>query len=295
VSSQPPRLLPVADRKNATATTAGVLRPAELARHVELARLPCSAPLSPYIENYWLLRWDLPSGTSFRSSTLPHPACTLSVERGHVREGVTDSVVVTGVLTRRFDVRLAGSGWVFGAKFRPGGFAAFTGTRARELRDVPVAPPIAFLPATVESLATLGAHLAPDECRSHMDAVLRPYVRDVEPDYSTVLDVVEVMLHDRELIRVQQVEERCGIAARRLQRLFERLVGAPPKWVLARYRIHDAVTDLDNGYAGSLADLAARYGWFDQAHFTREFTELVGVSPGTYMQARPKEPRPRAV
>nr|WP_249277219.1 helix-turn-helix transcriptional regulator [Rhodococcus sp. 06-621-2] len=97
------------------------------------------------------------------------------------------------------------------------------------------------------------------------------------------------MLHDRSLVRVQQVEDRCGIATRRLQRLFEKLVGATPKWVLARYRIHDAVTDLDNGYSGSLADLAARYGWFDQAHFTREFTELVGVPPGTYAQARPTE------
>ena len=50
--------------------------------------------------------------------------------------------------------------------------------------------------------------------------------------------------------------------------------------MLARYRIHDAVTELDPGYDGSLADLAARYGWFDQAHFTREFTDLVGVPPG---------------
>ena len=55
--------------------------------------------------------------------------------------------------------------------------------------------------------------------------------------------------------------------------------------ILARYRIHDAVSDLDAGYDGSLADLATRYGWFDQAHFTREFTELVGVPPGAYQRS----------
>ena len=32
-----------------------------------------------------------------------------------------------------------------------------------------------------------------------------------------------------------------------------------------------------------LADLAARYGWFDQAHFTRDFTELIGVPPTGYV------------
>ena len=81
---------------------------------------------------------------------------------------------------------------------------------------------------------------------------------------------------------VAQVEERCGVGRRRLERLFEQYIGATPKWVLARYRIHDAVSDLDAGYVGSLADLTARYGWFDQAHFTREFTDLVGVPPGAY-------------
>jgi AraC-like DNA-binding protein len=80
------------------------------------------------------------------------------------------------------------------------------------------------------------------------------------------------------------VEERCGLGTRSLQRLFEKYVGVSPKWVLSRYRMHDVVTRLDEGYDGSLADLAAEHGWFDQAHFTREFTELVGVPPSAYVR-----------
>ncbi|MBY4126825.1 helix-turn-helix transcriptional regulator [Rhodococcus fascians] len=239
--------------------------------------------MEPWVENYWQLRWDLPSGISYRSSTLPHPACTLSVEHGWTREGVVDPVVVTGVLTRRFDVVLAESGWVFGVKFRPGGYAAFTGTVARTLRDVHVTPPTSLRADTVHALAELGPHVDADHCRTVVDAVLAPYAREVEPEYETVLNVIGTMLADRTLIRVGQVEvARCGVGTRRLQRLFERYVGATPKWVLGRYRIHDALTKLDNGYSGPLADLAARYGWFDQAHFTREFTELVGVPPSSY-------------
>ena len=52
--------------------------------------------------------------------------------------------------------------------------------------------------------------------------------------------------------------------------------------MLARYRMHDAVADLDAGWEGTLTDLAVRYGWYDQAHFTRDFTALVGVTPGQY-------------
>ena len=83
------------------------------------------------------------------------------------------------------------------------------------------------------------------------------------------------MLADRQLQRVADVERLHHLSARTLQRLFERYVGVGPKWVLARYRIHDAVGELDAGYDGTIADLAASLGWYDQAHFVRDFTRNV--------------------
>jgi AraC-like DNA-binding protein len=247
--------------------------------------MACAEALAPWVENYWLLRWDLPEGVTHLSSTLPHPACTLSVERGHTRPGVEDDpVVVTGVLTHRFDVDVRDRGWVLGVKFRPGRLASLAGVRARPLRDATVRASDVFPASTVDALRELGPDLSPPECQRRVDEILGSPPAP-EPAYETLLQVVSTMLEDRSLVQVAQVEERCGIEKRRLQRLFERYVGATPKWTLARYRIHDAVTDLDAGYAGSLADLAARYGWFDQAHFTREFTELVGIPPGAYQRA----------
>jgi AraC-like DNA-binding protein len=85
-----------------------------------------------------------------------------------------------------------------------------------------------------------------------------------------------------ELLTVAQVEERHGVSDRTLQRWFARYVGVGPKWVLARYRLHDVVTELDQGHAGPLADVAARHGWYDQSHFVRDFRSLTGVTPGEY-------------
>jgi len=78
------------------------------------------------------------------------------------------------------------------------------------------------------------------------------------------------------------VTERHGIPLRTLQRLFRRYVGVGPKWTLQRYRLHDAVTLIDTGAVDDLAELAASLGWYDQAHFTREFTSLVGMPPAKY-------------
>ncbi|MET1061075.1 MAG: helix-turn-helix domain-containing protein [Nocardioides sp.] len=266
-----------------TATRAGVLRPDQLAAHVRLDRAPAAPEVATWVENHWSLEWDLPAGAAYLSSTLPHPACNLTVERGAGRAEVGDDpVVVTGVPTRRFDVTILGRGWVHGVKFRPGGLAALTGIHARELRNRTV-PASEVLPErAVATLRTLGPGIPPDECRATFDAALGALAGPADADYDAVLEVVAAMLADRSMVRVAQVESVSGFGTRSLQRLFARYVGVSPKWVLARYRMHDVVGALDDGYAGSLADLAAEHGWFDQAHFTREFTTLVGVPPGEY-------------
>lgn len=241
------------------------------------------------MENHWALRWDLPEGRSFASQVIPHPTCSLTVELAtHPRPEVPpgELVVVTGVATRRFDVDVRGSGRVVGVRFRPGGLAALTGRDASEWTDATV-PARELIPA--EAVAVLAdADLAEDPVAwaDEAEGVVAKLASDrTDPRYDELLRIVADMLGDRTLLTVAQVGDRHGWSARSLQRLFTEYVGIGPKWVLARYRIHDAVTEIDDGYDGPLLDLALRYGWYDQAHFTRDFTALVGVTPGAYRSA----------
>ncbi|WP_211357319.1 helix-turn-helix transcriptional regulator [Nocardioides rubriscoriae] len=271
-------------RRNATSTRAGILRPDEFARHVSMQRTETSEVLAPWVEYHWTLAWDLPDGTTYPSAVIPHPAANLSVEHGAGRaEAQGEVVLVTGVTTRRFDVEVVGRGWVHGVKLRPGGLVALTGTDAKGLVDRTV-PARDVLPVEVhDALAALAPGTPTTEATDLACAALAALVPPAgEPSYDLLLHVVEHMLTDRSLLRADQVAERHGLSRRALERLFARYVGVGPKWVLARYRMHDVVTALDDGYAGSLADLAAAYGWFDQAHFSRDFTALVGVPPSGY-------------
>ncbi len=272
----------------ATASTAGILRPEEFARHVDLQRRAPAPDLAPWVENHWVLRWDLPAGATYPSQVLPHPTCNLTVERGVRRpEAPPAAVLVTGPVTRRFDVATTGRGWVWGVRFRPGGLAALAGVDAARLAERSLAA-AEVLPADVvaalDALHDTGAPLETDQ--ESVEAALRPLVIDLQPDHELVLALVAEMLADRTLVRVAQVTERHGVSTRRLQRLFARYVGVGPKWVLARYRMHDVVAALDAGHDGSLADLAAEHGWYDQAHFTRDFHALVGVTPARYRDSR---------
>jgi AraC-like DNA-binding protein len=271
-----------------TATTAGVLAPEEFARHVDLARDPAGAVAERWVENRWSLGWRLPEGRWYDSEVLPHPTCSLTVERGsHPRKGLPagSAVVVTGVCTRRFDVRVQGWGAVAGLRFRPGGLAALTGRPASAWTDRSLAAD-GILPADLVSvLADPDLAASADDWCDAAESGLAALADDhADPRYDLLLDVVADMLADHTLLAVADVAARHAVTVRTMQRLFTQYVGVGPKWVLARYRMHDAVTALHDGWDGTLTELAVRHGWYDQAHFTRDFAALVGLTPGEYRE-----------
>lgn len=232
--------------------------------------------------------WDLTGRPPYRSEVLSHPSANLTVETGsHPRFGVDlPAVLVHGVVRRRFTVDLVGAGRVSAVKFRPGGYRAFFGT-CPAADSVQPWPGLPGLPA--ESLATAVLSVPTDEERATaLDAALAPRAPEPDAAYLHLLDLLELLRTDRSLLRVDDVAAAAALSVRSLQRVFAGHVGLSPKEVLARYRLQDAVTSIDAGDVDDLADLAASLGWFDQAHFSRDFRAVVGVPPSTYLsRARP--------
>jgi len=101
------------------------------------------------------------------------------------------------------------------------------------------------------ALAGLDADGDPGGWLATTEAALGGISHRVDARYGALLAIVSDMLADRELVSVAQVEQRHHVTSRTLQRWFMHYVGVGPKWVLARYRMHDVVTAIDGGYAGS--------------------------------------------
>jgi AraC-like DNA-binding protein len=281
--------------KNATtldraATLRGILRPAETAERAGLRRdAPVSEPLRPFVERYWSVRWDLTGRPPFRSEVLSHPSVNLSVESGsEPRFGVPmPAVLVHGVVAERFTVDLTGAGRVSAVKFRPGGFAAFAGVLPVRNSVVPLGAELGLSAGGL--LAAVLAEEDDDARAAVLDAALLPRAPDPPDAYVDLLGLVAEMIEDRSLVRVDQVAALGAMSVRSLQRLFATFVGVSPKAVLARYRLQDAAAAIDAG-ADDLAALAASLGWFDQAHFSRDFHAVVGVTPSSYLQRARRAP-----
>ena len=84
---------------------------------------------------------------------------------------------------------------------------------------------------------------------------------------------------------MEDLVDRYGMNKRTLQRLFAKYVGVSPKWVIQRYRLHEAAEQLAAGPSVSQSALALDLGYSDQAHFVRDFKTVVGTSPAAYARA----------
>lgn len=252
----------------------GVLNPGEAEKRFRLARYLPSEDLGSFVEHYWVVEWDLRGRQPYVQEVLPHPCVHLTVEE--------DGSNVYGVMTRRFSYRLAGEGRVLGVRFKPGAFYPFWGSPVSALTDASVGAREAFGAAgEAFEQAVLGAG-TDGQMVGAAEAFLRGRSRRRDANAELAGRIVACMVADRELTGVDEAAARIGLGKRALQRLFRRYVGVGPKWVILRARIHDATDRLAGGGAVNWAELALDLGYFDQAHFVRDFKALVGVAPATY-------------
>jgi AraC-like DNA-binding protein len=186
-----------------------------------------------------------------------------------------------------FTRTLEGKSRVFGIKFSAGAFRPFLSGPASALADRTVAVNRVF----GDEVNALEAILvSPDTTEDEMiaaaDAFFLPRLL-APPDEAIVLagQLVRQILEDRAIKTVDDLVSKAGIGKRTLQRIFNEYVGANPKWVIRRYRLHELIERVhDSQKPVDWAQLALELGYFDQAHLINDFRSIVGYSPVQYQR-----------
>jgi len=232
------------------------------------------------LQRFWIPVWSVPPGREAPQRVLQYPVSLVVVASDYAR--------FYGVVSGLSTTTLTGSGWAVGVMCAPAaGALVARGPMSRYTdRHVDVAdvlgPAGTWLTARVrESMAR-----DPSDPAAHamaMDAfgnALRPFL-PVDADGLLVNDVVDFVEGDREVVRVAQVCERFDLPERALQRLVHRRLGLTPKWLIQRRRLQEAAERLRTTAVG-LGEVAALLGYADQAHFTRDFARVTGMTPGQF-------------
>jgi AraC-like DNA-binding protein len=259
-------------------STRGIVHAARSKDKFALVRFAPDPLLEPFIEHYWIVRYNVNPATPHTQTVLSYPNVHLAFE--HDDQG--RRALLYGILKRPFVRELRGEGRVLGVKFRAGGFYPFW------RRDVAL-----LTGSTVEASAVFGPEAerwkhavldAGDDAAMARQAETVLLSRRPERDAQAELAarIVQEVMDDREIIRVEQISERTGLSIRQLQRLFRKYVGIAPKWVIKRFRLQETAQRLERDETVEWAELALQLGYFDQAHLIKDFKSVLGLSPSAY-------------
>jgi AraC-like DNA-binding protein len=168
-----------------------------------------------------------------------------------------------------------------GVRFRLGGVGPFV---AGPLRDVTGQTPAAsavFGAAAGRLESALRAASDVEARALVLDAFFRARIREHGPAASFEA-ALRVLVESDGGASVASVAAAAGVSVRQVERLFTRHLGIPPKAVGRVLRFQRALRSLMREPNGTLAEVALDAGYFDQAHFIRDFRAMTGGVPRGY-------------
>ena len=250
----------------------GILRREKGEPFFQLNRYFPSALLAGFVEHYWVVEWELPAGVTHMQEVLP----TLSVQLVFQH----DQASIYGVMKKRFIRHLSGTARAIGVKFKPGGFYPFLKkpvntiaqreTNAYALLGV-ATPPI--------HISVSGEHSAPLEA---IESLLLDLLPEKDEKMELVQQITAAVLADHTITSTGQLAAQFHLTVRTLERLFSNYAGTNPKWMIKVFRFHEIVERIAASQEMNWAQLATGLGYFDQAHFIKDFRMIIGKTPQEY-------------
>ena len=225
--------------------------------------------LSAVVEHVWV-HGALPK-TEWRVVPDVSAHVIFSVTRG--ARGAIAACRVVGARSRFADIDMKGREVTIGARLRPGALSVFVRDDALLLMDRSV-PADQIVGGEARAMVERMADAS-------YDVALETFTQFLARRFGLAMPAVsgDLIRHSNS---VADLARTLGLSRRRTYERFSTSVGLSPKTALRIHRLHRALAWLNTG-AGA-ADAAARAGYCDQSHFTRDASRLLGEPPTAWRQ-----------
>lgn len=252
-------------------------------------------PLAEFVEVIWYQESDqLPHA---RERLLPQSTVELVInlleDRIEVFEGPDGyrllrfrSGVICGPHSECFIIDTAAETRVIGVHFRPGGAFPFLGLPASELHNAHVGLETIWGALADEVWERLMEARGPEAKLSVLEQALLARANGCFERHPAVRYALKAFQDSPRPRTVGDVIDETGFSPRHFIELFRDEVGMTPKLFYRVQRFQDVVLHLKDARRVDWADIAVRCGYFDQAHFIRDFQAFSGLNPSAYLAQR---------
>ena len=192
------------------------------------------------------------------------------------------SCFVAGQQTKNYSLRLSGKIGMIGIAFWPAGLshllgtpmAAFTGERF-DLNLV-LCKEAARLEHQVLERTNNNQRI------DMLEQFLQQKLRRLKARVDVVDHALDAIIQKRGIISISKLSDDLCISPRQLRRRFTEKVGVSPK-LFSRIKLFNYISVLSSSSLASWTDMVYEGGYYDQAHFIRDFSEFSGKRPSDFI------------
>ena len=240
-------------------------------------------PLSKFIKCFWILE-RLYDAETPSENVLPDSYIEFILNFGSryylEREGDLPSIFMIGLLKRPLPFYANGKVKLVCIRFYPWGPFSLLGSNIKETINTKF-----NLNVQETLLDSLGEHLNQNEYEEAVkclsDFILEIYLRK-NFDKNTVDSAAQILYRDMGEVRIEELAKMCNVTQRTLQRNFNNRLGISPKSYASNVRFDTAKKKLSHNPNMDLTVLAHESGYYDQAHFIRDFKIYCGCTPSEF-------------
>jgi AraC-like DNA-binding protein len=254
--------------------------------HLGFQRFTPSTKLAPYIQCYWFIKSR--TEQNVKTTEYQHADGGMSITFNYSDNLWLDNdthaghCLIDGAQTKTRAIHFDGQFNAIGIRFLPAGARAFLAMPLHEIRNhlIPTGDiPISGLHTLYERL---GETVSIIDKVAHIEGWLLSIIQPEQRAGKIVDASLQFLNQHHGDINVAAMATHFDINKRTLERLFNNQVGLSPKEYARNRRISQARFYLKQHPEWSLANVALQLGFYDQAHFSNQFKQVVGLSPKIY-------------
>lgn len=140
-------------------------------------------------------------------------------------------------------------------------------------------------PAIAELRDRLATAAGPHEMLTLLEGELVRRLRGT-PGLGLVRQATRVIAATGGAVAIGDLRVAAGVSSTHLAQRFKELIGITPKRLARTHRFVATVFSIDFAEPIDWGEVASGAGYFDQAHFGREFRAFTGLTPTRYAEVR---------
>lgn len=248
-----------------------------------------SPELQPFVKCFWSLE-DEAKEDHLKQRVLPDGCMEMIFHYGdlysqHFEDGssiIQPRSFVFGQITKYIEISPTGISGIISARFLPDGISPFLNMPLTSLENKAV--PITELFGEDGKKLEVAVINGTDSQQRIMliEAFLLSKLTEQKTIDAITKSCVDIIFQSHGQIGLAALADQMNINRRNMERKFTSAIGISPKQLARVARLQATLKMLGQKKFTSLTEIAYENGYYDQAHFIKDFREFTGISPKSF-------------